>query len=94
MNKEPVRIQLENGITAQVDWQPAQAKPYWAFGYVDDELEAEGQTCYQPCMCGGQDPIETLHRGILRYNLPLPVDPKQRHEYLVYIDLHAGNQVR
>lgn len=95
MQKEPVRIQLENGITAQVDWQPAQAKPFWAFGYIDDECAESGQGgCYQPCMLGGQDPIETLHHGILRYNLPLPLDPAQRHEYLVYMDLHAGTRIR
>lgn len=55
MEKEPVRIQLENGITAQVDWQSAQPKPFWAFGYIDDDcVESGAGGCYQPCMLGGK----------------------------------------
>jgi hypothetical protein len=87
MTKEPVRIQLENGITAQVDWQSAHNPPFWSFGYVDDDCAESGEGgCYQPCMCGGQEPIETLHRGIQRYELPLPTDEKERASYLAYLE--------
>lgn len=68
-NKEPVRLQLEYGITAQVDWQPAQAKPFWLFGFIWDDCESE---CYQPCMWGGSDPMQTIYQGIVRYDLPMP----------------------
>lgn len=83
MNKQPVRIQLENGITAQVDWQPAHNPPFWVFGYIDDDcVERDEGGCYQPCMCSGGDPIETLYKGIQRYGLPLPLDADERAKYL------------
>lgn len=72
-------MQLEDGITAQVDWQDQFVNPYWSFGYIDDErAEAGLGESYQPCMLSGQEPIETIFRGIDHYDLPLPVDPKLR----------------
>lgn len=92
MDKQPVRVQLQNGITAQVDWQPAQQKPFWSFGYVDDDcLENGGGECYQPCMFGGQEPIETIFGGIARYQLPLPSDETVRAQYLEWKRVQAAS---
>lgn len=81
--REPVRMQLMDGITAQADWQDQMSKSFWAFGYIDDECAESGLgESYQPCMLGGQEPLETIFKGIVRYELPLPLDTKDRQAFL------------
>lgn len=74
-------LELECGITAVVDFQAHHPEPFWAFGFVTHDIDGFGSDEYQPCVCAGKEPMETLYQGIDRYHLPLPVDPTERQKF-------------
>lgn len=63
---EPVRVELEDGFTAQADYQENHTPPFWVFGFM---RPGSGQL-YQPTLLFGSDPHELIQQGIELYGLP------------------------
>jgi hypothetical protein len=84
--KEPVRVQLEYDLTAQVSWAFNQPKPFWVFGYIVDDCESE---CYQVCLFGGDEPTETIWRGIIRYQLPMPASDTDKAGFNAFLEANG-----
>jgi hypothetical protein len=83
--REPIRMQLEGGITAQLDWQPNQPKPFWSFGFIHDELVGTDEPPYQPCMLGSVEPDGLIFRGIARYQLPKPLAADDKRAFEAWV---------
>ena len=99
-----VQMELESGIMANVTYQAHFEKPFWAFAYEDWDYDEDTGEFLQPanggveyvqvCMCYGQDPRDTLFKGIHRYDLPLPRNETDRADFLEWESLKKDGRLR
>lgn len=82
----PIEILLRGDMRVSLNWQEHMNR--WSFGFVDEDDEDEGRSCYQPCLLFGVHPQPLILEGIWQYHLPLPLNASLNELYHTWEDIN------
>lgn len=83
-------IQLQQELTAVVNYQDHMPTPFWIFGFEDDKKRDAGEgEYYQVSLLSSNNPDELLYQGISTYDLPAPLDEQEAEKFLTWAKENA-----